>query len=63
MNQVFDYLVLILCNFQMLIPKYDILCFGFFVQITDYSNYPRVIDLPVINLNFYFKVALIKLAK
>lgn len=47
------------------IPKYDIFFFVFSVlhQIAGCSNYPKVIDLPVINLNLNFKVALVRLAK
>lgn len=46
------------------IPKYDIfLFFSVLHQIAGCSNYPTVIDLPVINLNLNFKVALVRLAK
>lgn len=46
------------------IPKYDYFFFVFSVlhQIAGCSNYPKV-DLPVINLNLNFKVALVRLAK
>lgn len=67
LNQVFNYLyiVLILCYFQNVLFQNMIFLFVFSVlhQIAGCSNYPKVIDLPVINLNLNFKVALVRLAK
>lgn len=67
LNQVFNYLyiVLILCYFQNVLFQNMIFFFAFSVlhQIAGCSNYPKVIDLPVINLNLNFKVALVRLAK
>lgn len=67
LNQVFNYLyiVLILCYFQNVLFQNMIFFFVFSVlhQIAGCSNYPKVIDLPVINLNLNFKVALVRLAK
>lgn len=46
------------------IPKFDFFfVFSVLHQIAGCSNYPKVIDLPVINLNLNFKVALVRLAK
>lgn len=67
LNQVFNdlYIVLILCYFQNVLFQNMIFFFAFSVlhQIAGCSNYPKVIDLPVINLNLNFKVALVRLAK
>lgn len=67
LNQVFNYLyiVLILCYFQNVLFRNMIffLVFSVLHQIAGCSNYPKVIDLPVINLNLNFKVALVRLAK